>query len=158
MLVLVISFFIGCTGAHSQEPVAPTDDFGLSEDVRTLLVTEMREIAGASQAVAMSLVTGDWSSIERISEEIRDSYVMEQNLTKLQRQELQDKLPDHFKQLDFEFHARAERLGSAAAAKNAEIVAFHYYRMLETCVACHAAYATSRFPGLSSEAAENHKH
>jgi len=118
----------------------------------------MREIAGASQAVVMSFVMGDWQSIQRISEQIRASYVMERNISESQKQELEDKLPDHFKRLDAEFHARAERLGSAAAAEDPEIIAFHYYRMLETCTTCHAEFAKSRFPGFSSEAPEAHQH
>jgi len=158
IFISLIGLLFGCTGAYAQESPASTDDLHLSEDVRTLLIAEMRGIAGASQAVAISLVSGDWVSIQRVSETIRDSYVMEQNLTDVQRQELKTKLPDRFKQLDIEFHGRAERLGSAAAAGNAEIVAFHYYRMLETCVACHTAYAKSRFPGFSSETADIHTH
>lgn len=154
----LIGIWIGGSIACAQEPPILTDDLQLSQDLRTLLQTEMREIAGASQAVVMSFVMGDWQSIRRISEQIRASYVMERNISDSQKQELEDKLPDHFKRLDSEFHARAARLGLAAAAEDPEIIAFHYYRMLETCATCHAAFAKSRFPGFSSEAPEIHHH
>ena len=153
-----ICIWIGSSMAYAQElPVLP-DDLQLSQELRTLLLAEMRQIAGASQAIVSSFVTGDWQSIQRISEQIRDSYVMEGNISETQKQELQDKLPDHFKRLDADFHARAERLGMAAAAEDPEIIAFHYYRMLETCATCHAAFAKSRFPGFLSEAPKEHHH
>ena len=157
-IVILIGIWIGGSIACAQEPPNLADDLQLSRDLRTLLQTEMREIAGASQAVVMSFVMGDWQSIQHISEQIRASYVMERNISDSQKQELEDKLPDHFKRLDAEFHARAERLGLAAAAEDPEIVAFHYYRMLETCATCHAAFAKSRFPGFSSEAPKVHQH
>jgi len=69
--------FIGSTTAHAEEPPASSDDLQLSQEVRSLLQAEMREIAVAVQAVAVSLATGNWESIETTSEDIRASYVME---------------------------------------------------------------------------------
>lgn len=157
-IIILTGIWIGSSIACAQEPPTSTDDLKLSQELRSLLQTEMREIAGASQAIVMAFVMGDWQSIQHTSEQIRASYVMERNISDSQKQELEDKLPDHFKRLDSEFHARAERLGLAAAAEDPEIVAFHYYRMLETCATCHAAFAKSRFPGFSSDAPKAHKH
>ena len=157
-IVTLLCIWIGSSIAYAQEPPVLPDDLQLSQELRTLLQTEMREIAVASQAVVMSFVMGDWQSIQRVSEQIRASYVMERNISNSQKKELENKLPDHFKRLDAEFHARAEKLGSAAAAEDLEMIAFHYYRMLETCATCHAAFAKSRFPGFSSEAPEAHQH
>lgn len=139
-----------CTAAYTQEPPEAHDAIDLSPDTLMLLQAEMRELAVASQAMVISYVSGDWKSIQRIGEQIRASYVIEQNLTDAQKQELADKLPERFKRLDADFHARAARLESAAANANAELVAFHYYRLLESCAACHSEYAASRFPGFSS--------
>ena len=150
--------FIGATIAYAQKPPASPDDLQLSQEVRSLLQAEMREIAVAVQAVAVSLATGNWESIETISENIRASYVMEKNLTDSQRHELEDQLPDYFKRLDAEFHARAEKLGLAAAAHDPEAVAFQYYRLIESCATCHATFAKTRFPGFSSISPEKHKH
>ena len=118
----------------------------------------MREIAAASETIATALASGDWEAISRTGEQIRASYIMAKNLTASQKQELHDVLPDRFRRLDREFHARAGKLSEAAAARDAELVAFHYMRMLESCATCHAAYAKSRFPGFSSKAAEDHHH
>jgi hypothetical protein len=49
-------------------------------------------------------------------------------------------------------------LGAAAAAHDAELVMFHYSRLLESCTRCHAAYAGARFPGFTSPDPEHHTH
>jgi hypothetical protein len=157
-IAVIGTLSIGLTTAHAQEPPVLPEDLHLSQDLRALLQAEMREITVASQAVVLSLASGDWKSIENIGEKIRASYVMEQNLSAAQRQELEDQLPDHFKRLDMEFHARAKKLGLAAAAHDPEIVVFQYYRLLESCTTCHTAYAKARFPGFSSIDPEVHQH
>lgn len=150
--------FIGSIPAYAQEPPAYSNDLQLSQEVQSMLQAEMREITVAVQAVAVSLAIGDWESIETLSENIRASYVMERNLTDSQRHELKDQLPDYFKRLDAEFHARAEKLGLAAAAHDPETVAFQYYRLIEACATCHATFAKTRFPGFSSISPEKHQH
>lgn len=150
--------FVGSTIAHAEEPPASPNDLQLSQEVQSLLQAEMREIAVAVQAVALSVATGNWESIKSISENIRTSYVMQKNLTDSQRHELEDQLPDYFKRLDAEFHARAEKLGLAAAANDPETVAFQYYRLIEACATCHATFAKTRFPGFSSISPEKHQH
>lgn len=63
---------------------------------------------------------------------IRDSYIMEKKLTPAQAKELDQALPARFKQLDAEFHQRAERLGAAATTHDPELVAIQYSRLTET--------------------------
>lgn len=133
-------------------------DVELSPDVMNLLREEMVEIAGGIQAIALSLAAADWMSIEETSRKIQASYIMEKKLTAAQAKELEQALPEYFKQLDTEFHQRAERLGVAAAAHDPELVAFQYSRLIENCAVCHSAYAKSRFPGFSSPALQGHSH
>ncbi|MBT8092248.1 MAG: cytochrome c [Gammaproteobacteria bacterium] len=147
-----------CNAAYSEGPSEAHDTIDLSPDTLMLLQAEMRELAVASQAMVISYVSGDWKSIQRISEQIRDSYVMERNLTDAQKQELGDKLPERFKRLDKDFHARADRLESAAANANSELVGFHFYKLLETCATCHSEYAASRFSGFSLLETDLHQH
>ena len=144
--------------AYAEETPQAHDTLNLSPDTRILLQAEMRELAVAGQAMVISYVSGDWKSIQHISEQIRASYVMERSLTDAQKQELADKLPERFKRLDAEFHARADKLGSAAASADSELVAFHYLRLLESCATCHSEYAASRFPGFSSLETDVHQH
>lgn len=116
----------------------------------------MREITTGVQGIAVSLATADWQSIQETSTKIRTSYIMEKKLTPAQAKELEQALPEQFKQLDAEFHQRAEWLGVAAAAHDPELVAFHYSRLVESCALCHAAFAKSRFSGFSSPAQPGH--
>lgn len=158
MMIALTIGGLACNMAYTQESSEPNDTLGLSQDTLTVLQAEMRELAVASQAMVMSFVSGDWVSIQRISEQMRGSYVMEQDLTDAQKQELADNLPERFRRLDMEFHARAGKLESAAANKNSELIAFHYYRLLEACATCHSEYAASRFPGFASGTRDIHQH
>lgn len=118
----------------------------------------MREIARGIQSVPLSLVSADWQSIVETSSKIQASYIMEKNLTAAQVKEIEQALPEHFKQLDAEFHQRAVRLSAAASAHDAELVSFEYSRLVETCATCYAAYANMRFPGFSPATQQNHHH
>ena len=161
--LLAIFFVIGCLAAipvhiNAAEPNVPHQDVKLSPDVLNLLRAEMSEIAKGVQGIALSIATADWASIQETSAKIRASYIMEKKLTSTQAKELEQVLPEHFKQLDTEFHHRAEKLGVAAAAHDAELVAFHYSRLIYNCILCHSAYAKTRFPGFSMPVHQDHHH
>jgi hypothetical protein len=130
----------------------------LSPALLELLRAEMREIAGGVQVISVSLATGSWDAVHDAAASIRASYIMEKSLTPEQTAELGRSLPGRFKELDAEFHARAEKLAQAAAARDAELAGFHYARLLETCTRCHAEFAAARFPGFTPAAAQEHRH
>lgn len=156
-IFVICNFSLGSMSTYAAEPQAPQPGIKLSPDLQNLLRAEMREIATGVQSIAVSLATADWQSIQETSTKIRTSYIMEKKLTPVQAKELEQALPAQFKQLDAEFHQRAERLGVAAAAHDPELVAFHYSRLVESCALCHAAFAKSRFPGFSP-AQQGHHH
>jgi cytochrome c556 len=124
-------------------------DVKLSPQVLELLRAEMREVSAGVQAMALSIASGDWRAIQDTSARIRASYIMEKQLTPAQARELETALPPRFKALDAEFHDGAGKLGAAAAAHDAKLVVAQYSRMLESCTACHAAFASTRFPNFS---------
>ncbi len=124
-------------------------DVKLSPQVLDLLRAEMREISAGVQAMAFSIASADWRAIQDTSARIRASYIMEKKLTPAQARELETALPPRFKAQDADFHARAGKLGAAAAAHDAKLVVAQYSRMLESCTSCHAAFASSRFPNFS---------
>jgi cytochrome c556 len=130
----------------------------LSPELLGLLRAEMREITVGMQGLLASLAAADWKSIEETSEKIQDSYILEKQLTPAQVEELETALPGPFRQLDAEFHQRAGKLGAAAAAHDAELVAFHYSRLVESCSRCHSEFARQRFPGFSTPAPGEHHH
>ena len=57
---------------------------------------------------------------------------------------------------DLERHL--SRLGTAAAAHDAELVVFHFSRLLDSCTRCHSAFASERFPGFAYPATQKHHH
>jgi cytochrome c556 len=161
LLAAIITIFslIGvAANTRAEERHPPTQDVKLSSDLLNLLRAEMREIAGGVKGLALSLATADWKSIQETSMNIRASYIMEKKLTPAQAGELKNALPVQFKQLDAEFHQRAERLEAAAAAHDTELVAFHYSRLVESCAHCHSAFASKRFPGFASPPTQDHHH
>lgn len=142
----------------AEESHAPPQEIKLSQDLLNLLRAEMKEISTGVQNIAVALTTADWKTIQDCSEKIRASYVLEKKLTPEQEKELAPALPERFKQLDAEFHQRAAKLGEAASAHDAELVVFHYGRLIESCTQCHALYARSRFPGFAPSTPPEHHH
>ncbi|MCI0506140.1 MAG: cytochrome c [Gammaproteobacteria bacterium] len=158
MLVVIGSLFPGFANTHAAELDTPRQDVRLPPDLLNLLREEMREIAAGIQGIALFLATADWKSIQETSAKIRASYIMEKKLTAAQAKELEQALPGQFKQLDSEFHQRAEKLGMAAAAHDPELAAFQFSRLVESCALCHTAYAKSRFPEFVSPVQHEHHH
>lgn len=160
--VLATIFVIGSlsmasANIYAAEPLPFRQDVRLSPALLNLLRAEMREITAGVQRIALSVATADWKAIQETSAKIRASYIMEKKLTPAQAQELERVLPEQFKRLDAEFHQRAEKLGTAAAAHDPELVAFQYSRLVESCAQCHSAYAKSRFPGFATPLPHDHK-
>jgi len=158
MLFVIGGLSAGGLPAYAEGPKPPHQSVELSPGLLDLLRTEMREIAGGVQDIALSLATADWKAIQETSARMRASYIMEKQLTPVQEKELAEALPERFKQLDAEFHQRAERLEAAAASHDAEMVAFQYSRLVESCAVCHSAYARSRFPGFAPPVQAGHQH
>jgi cytochrome c556 len=160
LAAIIIIGSLGAVSVHTfaAETHAARQDLTLSPDLLNLLRAEMTEIAGGAQGIALSLAIANWISIQETSEKIRASYIMEKKLTAAQAKELERALPEHFKQLDRDFHQRAEKLGEAAAGHDAELVAFQYSRLIESCTHCHVAYAKSRFPEFTSPDEPDHHH
>jgi len=137
----------------------PTDQLHLSPAVLDLLKQEMRAIQQGMQALIPAIVSGNWQDIAAIGNQIQHSYIMQQQLTDAQREELHQALPPAFQQLDQSFHRTAGRLAQSAKQRDAEIVSFYFYKLTETCVACHGRFAGYRFTGLAGKPDEaSHQH
>jgi cytochrome c556 len=156
--LVIGSLIAGPANTLAEERSAPNRELKLSPGLLGLLQAEMREIAHGVQGVALSLAIGDWRSIQETSAKMRASYIMEKKLTPAQASELEKALPAQFKQLDAEFHQRAEKLEAAAAAHDPELAAFHYSRLVESCARCHSAFARKRFPGFASPTPQGRSH
>jgi cytochrome c556 len=156
--MLIASLGVALVDTLAAETQVVRQDLKLSPELLKLLRAEMGEIAGGVQGIALSLAIADWRSIQETSEKMRASYIMEKKLTPAQAEELERVLPEHFKELDSEFHQKAGKLCQAAAAHDPELIVFHYSRLIESCVPCHATYARSRFPGFAAAKQRNPGH
>ncbi len=155
---LLVGLLSGPGPALAAEPAGQPAGVTLSADTLKLLREEMREISAGVQGIPLAIASADWKAIRETSTRIRDSYIMEKRLTPAQAGELEAVLPARFKMLDADFHARAEKLGAVAALHDAELVVFHYSRLLESCAACHSEFARARFPNFAAETAGAHRH
>lgn len=157
-LVLLSTAVLGSGAAFAQAASEANGDVQLSAELTQLLRAEMRELLGGVQVLAVGIATGDWKAVADTGARISASYLLEQNLTAEQTQELSAVLPEHFRRLDAQFHLEAAKLEAAGRNRDAQLSAFHYYRLIETCTDCHSRYAPSRFPGLASPGEHPHGH
>ena len=157
-LVLIVSLgLIGpATGAAPPEESGESS-LSMSPDLRELYRAEMRQLLVGTQAIAAALPMGDWESIIATSRQMQESYVLEGELTEAQLGEIAG-LPETFRHLDQEFHARTEKLAAAAAGKDAEAAAYQFSRLLENCTVCHARFAQGRFPAFPSAPSQESHH
>ncbi len=124
-----------------------------------LLKQEMNAIQQGMQALLPAIVSGNWQDATGIGSQLQKSYIMQKQLTEAQMEELHNALPPAFLELDQSFHHAAGMLAHAAQQRNAEVVSFYYYKLTDTCVACHRKFAGYRFPGLTVEADDKrHQH
>jgi hypothetical protein len=121
----------------------------LSPELRAAFIAEMQHLDAGLQRTVSAVARADWAAAERTAVEMKGSFILEQRLSAEQLGELDRVLPEAFLALDREFHERAERLARAAKDANAELAAFHTYKLIDACVTCHARYAQHRFPSLS---------
>ena len=157
-LGLMFTLLINCAPLGAQEATAGEHDLHLSPGSLELLRAEMRALLGGIQSLPAGIATADWKGVAETGARIRSSYILDQKITPAQRQELGSSLPDYFKRLDSDFHLEAGKLESAAINHDAQLAAFHYYRLIEACTVCHAKYALSRFPGFAPGVIGGHGH
>jgi hypothetical protein len=149
---------------HTEHPAEkhappPGDHLHLSPALMELLQQEMNAIQKGMQALIPAIASGNWQDVADIGEHIQHSYIMQQQLTDAQVEELHHELPAAFLELDQSFHNSAGMLADAAKIGNAEVVGFYFYKLTDTCVACHRKFAGYRFPGLTSDADDTgHQH
>lgn len=126
------------------EPVSPN----LTQKLSELLRKEMLSIEDASKQILSALIAGDDARVAELSQKIHDSFILQQSMTPQDKQDLMAAVPEGFVAQDRAFHEIAADL--AKAARDSDRVRQHeeFGRMINACTACHATYATDRFPKL----------
>jgi len=130
----------------------------LSEELHEALVAEMVAIDAGISSLASSIARGDWPTVRRESQKIHESFILQQELSEAELEELHRSLPAEFLTLDVRFHQHAKQLAHVAEEGDRELAVFYFTKLVEGCVDCHSAYAPGAFPGLAPAAAEGHGH
>lgn len=140
-----------------EKPVSGVES--LSPKLRNLLTEEMRALQKGMMSIIPAYAAGDWSEIKAISDKMKNSYILQKNLSDKQIKELHSTLPDSFIKLDQQFHYLSGMLSHAAEMKKSELVGFYFSALSNSCIECHTQYATHKFPGLSpNRKTDGHTH
>jgi len=130
----------------------------LSHDLRSLLTTEMQALQSGMMSIIPAYISGNWGEIETTAEKMKSSYILKKSLTESQVKELHSVLPHEFIKQDQRFHYLAGMLEHAAKNKKPELINFYFSEMNESCVSCHAVFATHKFPALIPTKNGEHTH
>ena len=142
---LVVVSMAPVTAQEAPEPVGPK----LPPKVRGLLLQEMNAVLGATHEILDALVRGQDAVVAEKAQAIHDSFILKQEMTAADRQALKQAAPKAFVERDRAFHGLTGRLAEAARQGDAARQRALFADMVDACAACHARYATNRFPDLA---------
>ncbi|PWE31235.1 hypothetical protein DDZ14_13690 [Maritimibacter sp. 55A14] len=121
----------------------------LTPKLRNLLRQEMLSIEQASKDIFSALIAGDDARVAGLAQQIHDSFILQQSMTSEDKQNLMAAVPEDFVARDRAFHALSADLAQAGRDGDRDAQHAEFGRMVEACTACHARYATDRFPLLA---------
>lgn len=143
-VLLAATLSAGPGAAQEPEPVTPR----LTPKLQGLLVQEMNAVLAASQEILGALVRGEDAVVAEKAQAVHDSFIMQQQMTEQDRKDLMQAVPQAFVERDRAFHQLTGELAGAARAGDRARQHDLFAHMVEACSACHARYATDRFPEL----------
>jgi hypothetical protein len=154
VVLAATAIFRGAAAAdaeHRDHAAQPGGVAALSTPLREALAQEMVALQNGMMSIIPAFASGNWALVAETGKQMERSYIMKQALSAEQLDELHHLLPPQFLELDAQFHYLARMLGHAADNRKPELAAFYFSRMLETCTACHARFATEKFPALAAQ-------
>lgn len=158
LIILLPTMSYGADEQNEQKHANVSEVEMLSQDLRNLLSQEMLALQSGMMSVIPAYISGDWSAIEATAGKIKRSYILNQSLTESQVKELNSILPPEFFEKDQRFHYLAGMLEHAAKSKKPELINFYFSEMNESCVGCHAVFATHKYPALKPNNEAKHSH
>jgi len=130
----------------AEEVVIDNSITKLNMKTQVSLLEEMRMIKGGMDKLLQYMISGDFEAIQKEAISIRNSFVFVKSLSKEQKQEIGKILPRSFMILDNELHEAANEMANFAEFEDTENVKLYYDKMTNSCIKCHAKFATRRFP------------
>ena len=122
----------------------------ISDETRDLFKAEMNFIKIGMDEILYNMISGNDEKVVEIAGEIRDSFIFTRSLKPHNVKELMT-LPKEFFLVDKELHGGAADLANAAEFNDKEAMRENYFKMVNSCVKCHATYATHRFSHFLEE-------
>ncbi len=122
----------------------------ISDETRDLFKAEMNFIKTGMDEILYNMISGNDEKVVEIAGEIRDSFIFTRSLKPHNVKELMT-LPKEFFVVDKELHGGAADLANAAEFNDKEAMQEQYFRMVNSCVKCHATFATHRFSHFLEE-------
>lgn len=151
--LLLLPLFLAATvtslHAEEHERQSPPSALGLTPPLQEALTQEMISVQNTMMQMMPSIASGNWERVAKLAQQIEGAYIMRQKLSAAQLDELHRKLPAGFIELDHNFHRMAGMLAHVAEEPHVELVSFYYYKLTDSCIACHSKFATIRFPELA---------
>ncbi|MGM0480647.1 MAG: cytochrome c [Pseudomonadota bacterium] len=132
------------TSLLAAEPVTPK----LTDKLSRLLKEEMRAVQGGMASIHSAMIMGQHESVAESAQQIHDSFILQQQLTKQDRKDLMSAVPKGFIKLDKKFHEFAASLAEAGRNKDTKAQHKLFSKMTGKCIQCHSKYVSDRFPGV----------
>lgn len=152
MLGIFLSLNAGLT--HGAEPISKK----LTPKLNELLTDEMLSIKQAVTHIMNGIIVGDHSIVENMATQINDSFILKQQLTEKDKEDLMAVAPEEFLKMDGKFHELSGKLAEAAVSKDYDLQRYYFGRLIESCQSCHSEYVTDKFPSFSGAAPSGHVH
>jgi hypothetical protein len=118
----------------------------LTPKLQDLLQQEMVSVHEASRDNLTATIEGNDEGVAELAQQIHDSFILKQSMTPEDKADLMAAVPEGFVKMDRAFHELAAELAQAARDQDGARQHETFGRMIEACSACHAQYATDRFP------------
>jgi len=134
------------THSLAAEPVTPK----LTDKLRGLLQEEMRSVQSAMSSIHSAMVMGKHQDVAAYAQQIHDSFILQQSLTKQDRKDLMAAVPKGFVKLDKQFHKLAASLAEAGKQQDTAEQRSLFNKMTGNCIQCHGQYVSDRFPDVKA--------
>lgn len=130
----------------------------LTPRLHELLIDEMRSVKQAMEQIMNGLVVGDHSLVANMAQQIHNSFILKQQLTEKDKEDLMAAVPPDFVRLDQEFHETSKRLAEVADQKQYDLQRYYFGQLVQACQECHSSYVSDRFTAFSGKPPEGHSH
>ena len=149
---------LGSALASDQKQEVPTPNAGsaatqldLPDDLRGKLIGEMKMVVKRMGVLLRHLSTGDAQKAGTTAGTIRDTFILKKGLTQEERERFDSLIPKDFVKREQAFQGELEKLLADLETEDFSSAIQRFAAMGQACLACHATFATERFPGLAGK-------